>query len=212
MAPMAMNSDIFTYKYDLVPPTFNEKSLGAGAAAGIAAGIFIVVVAVATFLLFFIRKCREDRKKAAVPAKASVRERGVGLPTHTTTTSTTSRVVPAPPPYPTRHELASPQSEREAWIVAHMSPTVPPVSPTSPLSYAPSRQSIAGSPVQGAPVEMPGSTWMNEHHPAFVSGSASGDAGAEAPNVPPPLSRADLERAAEATAQNNQRNAPTESC
>jgi hypothetical protein len=174
---MVMNNNLFTYKYDLVPTKSKSTGISGGAAAGIAIGTFLLVLALATFLLFFLRKRRASKT-------ASVRDRGISMPTHLTV-DPSLEITTAPPPYVAPiAELASPESDRDTWTLA----------PTSPLSNTssggPERSTPRRPQAPLVPVEMPGSTWMNEHHPAFAFGT--GDE--EAATLPLPSSRAESER------------------
>lgn len=175
---MVMDDNLFTYKYDLVPTKSKNTGISGGAAAGIAIAIFLLALALATFLLFYLRK-RQANKIAK-----SVRGRRISRPTHLTVDP--SLEITAPPPYVAPiAELASPERDRDLWTLA----------PTSPLSNTSSggRRSAPRTPrpqTPLAPVEMPGSTWMNEHHPAFAFGLSD----EEAATLPLPSSRAASER------------------
>ena len=138
---------VFTRRYELTAPA-SPGGLATGAKAGIAIGICGAAVLLGLFGLFLLRR-RQARQTTSVSQSNNMVERSFS-PTFT----------PGP------QELASPDSgvnspgsARSNW----------PMSSVSPPAY---NQSIPRS-VSGkmqSPQELPGSTFIHEHHPAYTGG------------------------------------------
>jgi hypothetical protein len=152
---------VFTRKYELSKAAIQgSKGLGAGAIAGISVGGVAGVGIVSILIFIFLR-----RRKARKAPQTYFTPAGEGEMVITSPASAT-------------HELASPHtiprspaSGRSAWV-----------SPTSPPAYDQNLESIR-TKARTVAQELPGSTFIFEHHPAFT-GQEDGSTTA-APSSPP---------------------------
>lgn len=152
---------VFSRKYELTAAPVSQ-GLTTGAKAGLAVGIAAVVLAIMGFTLVLVRKRRARNQE--VPKLNSNMEERPFSPIFT----------PGPQELasPEGH-LSSPGSGRGDW----------PMTSASPPAY---NQTVARDSLrkQHPPQELPGSTFIYEHHPAFVGDSESRQA-VTAPNSPP---------------------------
>lgn len=156
---------VFTRKYELTAPG-NSGGLTTGAKAGIAIGTCGAALVLAGFVLFLLRR-RKTRQPAMITQTNNMAER---------------RFSPTFPPGP--QELASPESgvnspgsARSDW----------PMSSGSPPAYNQSMPRAASGKLQ-SPQELPGSTFIHEHHPAYTGIEELQQAGTapySPPNSPP---------------------------
>jgi hypothetical protein len=152
---------VFTRKYDLSETAINgSKNLGAGVIAGIAIGGVAGLAGIGALILFFLRRRKAQKAPQTFPTAAGGGEMVI------------ASLASVP------HELASPQTQphspgsgRSAWV-----------QPSSPPAYErnvdPFRTK-ARPPAQ----ELPGSTFIFEHHPAYTG--PEGETTAAAPSTPP---------------------------
>lgn len=152
---------IFTRKYELSDRALNgSRILSAGAIAGIVIGIVAGIAVLGALVFFYLRRRKAQRPQTMPNAGGGGGEMLVAAPASAT------------------HELASPQtlpnspgSVRSAWI-----------SPASPPAY---ERNVDPFRAKMRPVaqELPGSTFIFEHHPAY-SGQED-ESTTAAPSSPP---------------------------
>ena len=152
---------VFTRKYELTA-SGASTGLTAGARAGIAIGVCGAALLLAGFVLFLLRR-RKTRQTALTSQNNNMIER-----------SFSPTFAPAP------QELASPEggvnspgSARSSW----------PMSPGSPPAYNQSIPRTLSGKLQ-SPQELPGSTFIHEHHPAYTA-SEEPQQPVTAPSSPP---------------------------
>jgi hypothetical protein len=144
---------VFTRKYELTAPG-SSGGLSTGASAGIAIGVCGAALVLAGFVLFLLRR-RKARQTAMISQNNNMAERSFSP-----TFATGPQELASP-----EGGINSPGSARSNW----------PMSSGSPPAY---NQSMP-RPVSGkvaSPQELPGSTFIHEHHPAYT--------GAEEPRQP----------------------------
>ena len=160
-----ITNQVFTRRYELaVKPTASPGSLTKGGIAGAAIGAFINVLIFAGFAWFFWRRRQAKKELLAATAERNQNMEEVYSP-------------PLSPSGP--QELASPNNP----------PTSPrssewPMGSSAPPAY---RNSMART-VSGksyTPQELPGSTFIHEHHPAFTGDEASERPVTAPPTTPP---------------------------
>lgn len=141
-----ISTKVFTLPYALAPPSIGP-ALSAGAKAGIAIGA--LVGALAAVAIGFFVLLRRRRNKASAND-----EFGPGAtPTGNRDSAAFSNRT-APPEHISELPSPGPNDGRSSWFPQAMVPP-PPLSPTpSELPAQP-------------PEELPGSTYMHEHHPAY---------------------------------------------
>ena len=142
---------VFSRKYELTTP--KPAGLSRGAKAGLAIGICIAFLALLVFAIFLIRR-RRARRQPVPSLTQNMEERPF---------SPRDQFAPGP------QELASPENRSGEW----------PMNTTSPPAY---NQSVSRTSMgkQHPPQELPGSTFIHEHHPAYT-----GDEAVTAPSSPP---------------------------
>jgi hypothetical protein len=152
---------IFTRKYELATSS-NLGGLATGAKTGIAIGVCAAALVLAGVVLFLLRR-RRARQTTVTSRNNNMIERSFS-PTFS----------------PGLQELASPESighspgsARSNW----------PISSGSPPAYNLSIPRAVSGKVQSAQ-ELPGSTFIHEHHPAYV-GSEEPQQPLSAPSSPP---------------------------
>ncbi|KIV98201.1 hypothetical protein PV10_01878 [Exophiala mesophila] len=170
---------VFAQRYDLALPRAKDEGLSTGAIVGIAVGSTVGAILVAGLLLCYWRR-RSSKTKAA-------KVQSTTFPPNEPALHQISRV-------PTTHELDSPATAPRSAGVA--SSNWPISIPTSPPAYegGKSRPLSNKSPI---PQELPGSTFIHEHHPAFTATGEvemSGDAAPSTPPKTPTQSAIDSER------------------
>lgn len=139
---------VFTRKFELSDRALNGPNiLTAGAIAGIVIGAFAGIVALSALIFFYLRR-RKDQRAAQMLARSP----GGGEMLVVSPASAT-------------HELASPHDQpqspgagRDAWM-----------SRASPPAYVRSGDPFRTKTRQAAQ-ELPGSTFIFEHHPAYTTG------------------------------------------
>jgi hypothetical protein len=152
---------VFTRKYELAAPGMSS-GFGAGAKAGVAIGLCGAALLLAGFVLFLLR-----RRKAQQTATASQNNNMVER-------SFSPTFAPGP------QELASPEERINSPISAASNW---PTSSGSPPAYNQSMpRGLSGKLL--SPQELPGSTFIHEHHPAY-SGSEQPQLPVTAPSSPP---------------------------
>jgi hypothetical protein len=152
---------IFTRKYELTT-SGNLGGLATRAKAGIAIGVCVAAVVLAGAVFFWLRRRRARQ---------------------TTVTSRNNIMIERPfsltfPPGP--QELASPERVGHSPGSAR---SHRPMSSGSPPAYRLSSPRAVPGKVQSAQ-ELPGSTFIHEHHPAYI-GSEGPEVSLTAPNSPP---------------------------
>lgn len=152
---------VFAQQYTLALPRAAEESLGSGAIAGIAVGSAAGAILCLALLVFCWRR-RSAKTKAA-------KVRPTTFPPEEPALHQMSRV-------PTTHELDSPEAGTRSGIG---SANWPMFAATSPPAYDVDK-ARATSNKSPTPQELPGSTFIHEHHPAY---STAGDT--EEPNELP---------------------------
>ncbi|MCJ1230318.1 hypothetical protein MMC12_006991 [Toensbergia leucococca] len=183
----AITSQLFTLKYTLTP---RSHSLSTGAKIGIAVGAAVAGVLLITLITTLILRRRRSQKLLLLQNIKNNTNNLQDFPQNNNnpslfTTSTpphtyTGEISPAQartPSHHTRHsivEMASPldlplrrsdsrSDSRSHWLPPQLSPTAlrPIQIPSSSISEPPSR------PINDPPNELPGDTFINEHHPAY---------------------------------------------
>ncbi|MCJ1463221.1 hypothetical protein MMC07_001826 [Pseudocyphellaria aurata] len=154
-----ISTKIFSLAYALAPPPSLGPSLSSGAKAGIAIGVLVGALA-AVAISFFVL-LRRRRAKASAKASANDEAGPVVASTEYRNSATLSNAIP-----PQEHisELPSPgiMDGRSSWF---------PQSPAQPPPISPIASALPAQP----PEELPGSTYMHEHHPAFSPVSDRGE-------------------------------------
>jgi hypothetical protein len=152
---------VFTRKYELTAPD-KSGGLSSAATAGLAIGVCGTALVLVGLVLFLIRR-RKARQAVVVSQNNNMIERPFS-PTF------------APGP----QELASPEgginspgTARSDW----------PMSTGSPPAYNQSMLRTVSGKLQ-SPQELPGSTFIHEHHPAYT-GSEEAQQPVRAPSSPP---------------------------
>ena len=176
--PSILTTELFTLRYDLAPPS--SPRLSSGAIGGIAVGGVAGSLGLGALVLFLRRKLQ---KRAARRRDASIVQRS---PTDTAA--------------PMTHTLRS--TDHFPFVGGGSSAGTPSLAPTTPRSKHSAaggilephaRPELPSLPMGGAtwprgipgpgglqpetprtPVEMPGSSFLHEHHPVFDAGGASG--------------------------------------
>ena len=155
---------LFTRKYDLAPP---RSGLSTGATTGIAVGVALAAIAaLCAFALFFLRRRRAKKRQLKAEAAAATtmsEEKGVASPV------SGAQELPSPQSHPN-----SPRSIVPVWSASQGY-----VFPFQGASRLPSPK-----PPSAAPQELPGSTFIHEHHPAFGPTGPTGPTGEE--RIPSP--------------------------
>ena len=156
-----ISEHVFTRKYELMAPA-STGGLAAGTKAGIAIGICGVAVLLGLLGLFLLRR-RQARHTASISQNNNMAER-----------SFSPTFAPGPQELASSERgINSPGSARSNW----------PMSAGSPPAY---HQSVPRS-VPGkltSPQELPGSTFIHEHHPAYT-GAEETQQPVTAPSSPP---------------------------
>lgn len=165
---------VFTRKYALVKP--NGPQLSPSAIAGITIGSAIAA-AIPFFLVWLLRSMKASKAKDAEGEKDGA---GVTFPPHEPSLDTSQDINEAPSAAKTirsPHELASPEGSASVPSTLKGMPLAASIfqSPSSPPAYE-----IPAA----VPLEMPGSTYIHEHHPAF--GGSETEANPRTPPRSPP--------------------------
>lgn len=148
---------VFAQKYTVVIPPRGRKEIPLGGKIGISVNAVLFVI-----LIIGVIWCLRRRKARRIAKEA----RSTTYPPVEPTLQM-SRA-------PTAHELDSPNSGNQSAGIAAVSwPPIPPV--VSPPAYDVSKtRPTAISSKTPVPQELPGSTFIYEHHPAFSATTASG--------------------------------------
>lgn len=149
---------VFTRKYVLVTP--NSSSLSGGAIAGIVVGAFTCALGIPGLIVMLLRRHRKKQEEAQVQTEKP----NLAFPSTQPAFGSHQRVNEGIPPGTpqTPQELASPEGGvQSAGPVKRL-----PYNSPSTMSIPPAYEKPASS-ISSIPAEMPGSTHMNEHHPAF---------------------------------------------
>ena len=145
--PTAISSELFTLRYALAPPPpQQQQTLSSGAQAGIGVGAAAGALSFASLALFVIRRRRQDLaiRAATVPRSPYEAPQDFSPKTPASTHTFGQVLGQSAPQTPQRSELPSPP---------------PPLSPS---------RSIFPQPLaDGVVTELPGSTFLHEHHPAY---------------------------------------------
>jgi hypothetical protein len=160
---------VFSQMYTVVKPSTGRKKLPTGGVIGISvnAALFVILIVVA---IWWIR--RRKAKRIAMQAR----------PTTFPPEEPTLQMSRAP----TTHELDSPDAvTRSAGTAVNWPPIFP---ASSPPAYDVSKgRPVAVTSKPPAPQELPGSTFIHEHHPAFSTTTPTGtDAPSELSPTSPP--------------------------
>lgn len=140
-----INNKIFTLKYSLIT---KKQGLNSGQKAGIAVGALAGLFALVALIYLLHR--RRSGKLASERALSGSTEgnftggKRISIPPRIHAPSQHLSELESPPFAP-----KTPLSEQAQWSPASTGPIVQPPQPSGP------------------PVEMPGSTYINEHHPAY---------------------------------------------
>ena len=135
---------VFTRKYELLAPG-SSAGLAAGAKAGIVIGVCGAAVLFGLFVLFLMR--RRQARQTAMGSQNNMAER-----------SFSPEFAPGP------QELASPESRVNSPGSGRSNR---PISSGSPPAYHQSIPRSLTGKLQ-SPQELPGSTFIHEHHPAYT--------------------------------------------
>jgi hypothetical protein len=152
---------VFTRRFDLSEEAMKGgKGLAAGVIAGIVVGAVAGIAIIAALIFLFLRRRKAQRMSQTPTRPFSGGEMVVASPMSAA------------------HELASPQSmphspgsNRSAWV-----------SPSSPPAYEQNTELHRTKTPQSAQ-ELPGSTFIFEHHPAYAG--QEGGSTVTAPSSPP---------------------------
>ena len=155
-APTVISSQLFTLRYMLEPA---QSTLSSGVQAGIGIGAAAGALSIASIALFVIRRRRQALARRAATIPRSIYEAPKEFSPQTPASAFTfgQSVATTTPSTPIRSELPSPP---------------PPVSPSRSMFH----QNQVSTPV----MELPGSTFIHEHHPAYNQPAAPTAGTAEA--------------------------------
>lgn len=154
---------VFARRFDLAKKGAGSPVMGAGAIAGVAIGAAAAVIIFSTLLFFFIQRRRAKRARKE-PQTSSINPPG-------------EMVLPSP--ISATAELASPLS-------AQVPPDTgrnPWPSPKSPPAYEGGVTPLRHKPPQVAQ-ELPGSTFIHQHHPAYARTTSSESSNSRVPTPP----------------------------
>lgn len=149
-----ISTKVFTLAYALAPPSLGP-ALSAGAKAGIAIGALVGALAglaIGFFILLRRRRAKASAKDEDGPAVTYTENRGSAALSNST----------APPEHISELPSPGPSDGHSSWFPQ---PAVQP----PPMSPTPSE--LPAQP----PEELPGSTYMHEHHPAYSPVSERGE-------------------------------------
>lgn len=153
---------VFTRKFNLAESALRPpRALRSGAIAGIAVGIFAGLATIGILIFFYLRRRKAQLEPQTFPTPASGVEMAATSPNSAT------------------HELASPPTMARS-IASGRSGWVPPLSPPAYELNVDSSRTKPRLPAQ----ELPGSTFITEHHPANNEQEANTTSVA-APSSPP---------------------------
>ena len=179
-----INTKLFTLQFPLQP---KKHGLSAGAKAGIAIGCIAGALLALAIPFIFLRKRRQNAllqrnlsSHGAVDDDQTAAAAAAAAQPFTTVPwagDKRNSVFSQQPHAPLGHisELPSPAPDQQTEMgfpPLSQSPLLPPIiSAVGPAQEHEQEQPAPTQPpVQVAPAEMPGSTYIHEHHPAFVSG------------------------------------------
>ena len=163
--PSIISSQLFTYRYTLEPPA--PVTLSSGAQAGIGVGAAAGALSVASIALCLIRRRRHAQAIRAATVPRSPYEAPLDF----------SPKTPA-----SAHTFGQ--------VATRSTPQTPAVSelPSPPLPISPSRSVFPQQqPVDAVATELPGSTFLHEHHPAYNRPGTPATNATD--SSPPPASR-----------------------
>ncbi|KAJ9605609.1 hypothetical protein H2200_010266 [Cladophialophora chaetospira] len=165
---------VFSQKYMLVPQKANYSGLPFGGKIAIPASIWAVIIVLIGVAIWYVRRKRRLRREAEANRATTFPAEEPAM--HQISTSRAA----------TMHELDSP--EPQATSPSRVSAGWPIIAPQSPPAYDP--QTTAPTPAitkqPPAPLELPGSTYIHEHHPAYSNaGSSVGTPTETTPGSPP---------------------------
>lgn len=173
-----INTKLFTLQFPLQP---KKGGLSAGVKAGIAVGCIAGALLALAIPFIFLRKRLQNALLQRKPSPHNPID-GDQTAAPPRPMSPFAYVVPKrnsilsqQPHAPLGHisELPSPPPDHQpemGFPPLSQSPLLPPVISASPLQE-PQAAAPPPPPIRVAPAEMPGSTFINEHHPAYVSGA-----------------------------------------
>lgn len=152
---------VYTRKFELTEP--KSSGLSTGSKAGLAAGSCIAAFLLTGFAIFLFRRRRASQRQEQQQQRVNTMNSIAAM--------SERPFSPAFPPAP--QELASPENGVNSPALAR---NEWPINSTSPPAY---NQSVVArnplpEPVKAAPPqELPGSTFIHEHHPAYTSDGES---------------------------------------
>ncbi|KAI4147288.1 MAG: hypothetical protein LQ340_005631 [Diploschistes diacapsis] len=143
-APTVISSQLFTLRYTLEP---TQSTLSPGAQAGIGVGAAAGALSIASVALLMIRRRRQAyaRRAATIPRSPYEAPQDFSPKTPASGTTFGHPFAPATPQTPIRSELPSP-----------------------PPQHSPSRSVFRPAPISASVTELPGSTFLHEHHPVYT--------------------------------------------
>ncbi|OAP55810.1 hypothetical protein AYL99_09962 [Fonsecaea erecta] len=166
---------VFTQKYSLVTqqPAKNKFPPGAKIAIPISIWVVLCVVCVATF--FWVRRRRRARRAAEANRTTTFPPEEPVLPQ-----MSMSRA-------PTAHELDSPEAQAGSSGAVGVANGWPIFPTSSPPAYDQSKgiQAAIRKQPPSAPQELPGSTYIHEHHPVFLPTASVSTPTEATPSSPP---------------------------
>lgn len=154
---------IFAQRYILVPPKSSSGGLPLGGLIGVIVGaVLALAVIIAVWMWWRRRRATQEAKAAA---------------------ARTSTFPPEDPALqmsraPTAHELDSPEAQSKSPGAVSRWPSIP---VSSPPAYEQEKLVKAMPKKPSVPQELPGSTWINEHHPAFTGSDTTTEASLSSP-------------------------------
>ncbi|KAK4941385.1 hypothetical protein LTR10_018654 [Elasticomyces elasticus] len=146
---------IFTERYILAPKAARPGGLPIGGLIGIIVNAVLFIFLIIAVIWW--RKRRASRAAAAATARAST------FPAQEPALITFEE-------QPTTHELDSPEMQQKSPGAVSRWPSNP---ASSPPAYESERLVKPMPQKPSVPQELPGSTWINEHHPAYTGSEAS---------------------------------------
>ena len=142
-APTVISSQLFTLRYVLEP---SQQSLSTATQAGIGVGVAAGSLLLAFIAMFIIRRRRQAlaRRAATIPRSPYEAPQDFSPKTPASQFTFGQSLAPSTPATTIRPELPSP-----------------------PPAISPSRSTFPQNQVNTPVTELPGSTFLHEHHPAF---------------------------------------------
>lgn len=158
---------VFSDMYYLVPAAPEKHKLPTGAIVGISVNACLFVSCLFG-IWYCVRRARRNKARKAAAAR--------------TTTYPPEEPTLQMSRAPTTHELDSPEAQPgTADVLSHWGSL--PVSSSSPPAYDQEKAKLKPRPL--IPQELPGSMWMNEHHPAFSGENTPTEATPSSPPTTP---------------------------